>query len=646
MKKARPPGETGLAGNRRDLAAESVSWHIVHPPFMHVKRKERRQRNSQRLACGDHNPYRWPVFRNQRPAVDFRIADTFTASLTRLTGVEQKAVKTSAFDLQLDPSAPGLSFHKLDRAKDPHFWSVRVNADLRLIVHKTASALLLCHVDHHDAAYAWAERRRIERHPTTGAAQLVEIRERVPEYASPREREPLYETEDVPQAKFLPPLFLALSHDDILGVGVPTDWVEAVHNATEESIFDLADHLPAEAVEALLDYVATGILRLATTAGADADPFDHPDAQRRFRVLENVEELQRALDYPWEKWTVFLHPAQRQLVEKDYGGPVRISGSAGTGKTIVALHRAVFLARRHPQARVLLTTFSQALANALKVKLGRLVGNEPEVAARIIVQSVNGIGSDLYAQAFGPPAIAAASLIQSLLAQATEAEQRFSPKFLWGEWSEVVDAWQLRTWDDYRDVARLGRKTRIGGKQREALWTIFTRVRAALAARCSMTWADLFGQLAGRLAGHPAFDFAVIDEAQDLGVAEMRFLSALVDGRPDGLCFAGDLGQRIFQQPFSWKSLGVAALHHAAQGLPRLPGRVGPPSDGLGHPCADSLCPACLCVAHPLPGMRRSAGVAKPGDHRLPVRHLARQNPDGRSRSDRAHGGQGNRQGC
>src|SRR5439155_12614266 len=100
-------------------------------------------------------------------------------------------------------------------------------------------------------------------------------------------------------------------------------------------------------------------------APIEADPFAHPDALRRFRVLTNIEELERALDYPWEKWSVFLHPAQRRLVERDYTGPARISGSAGTGKTIGALHRAVALARRNPQARVLLTTFSKALANSL-----------------------------------------------------------------------------------------------------------------------------------------------------------------------------------------------------------------------------------------------------------------------------------------
>ena len=117
--------------------------------------------------------------------MEFRIADTFTDSLGRLTGGEQKAVKTTAFDLQLNPASPGMQFHKLDRARDKNFWSVRVNADIRLIVHKTADSLLLCYVDHHDKAYNWAEGRKLQTHPKTGAAQLVELRETVQEIVIP-----------------------------------------------------------------------------------------------------------------------------------------------------------------------------------------------------------------------------------------------------------------------------------------------------------------------------------------------------------------------------------------------------------------------------------------------------------------------------
>ncbi|MGB5949162.1 MAG: 3'-5' exonuclease [Parvibaculum sp.] len=491
--------------------------------------------------------------------MEFRIADTFTDSLSRLTAQEQKAVKTTAFDLQLDASAPGLSFHKLDRAKDPNFWSVRVNADIRLIVHRTQSSLLLVYVDHHDDAYKWAERRKIERHPTTGAMQLVEVRERVEEVEIFKPKEVAEPVAPAPAAR--PKLFDNLRKFELMGFGVPEEWVEDVRRATEDTLFDIISHLPQEAQEALLKLAVGEKPEPPVTAPVEADPFAHPDAQRRFRVLTNIEELQRALDYPWEKWAVFLHPDQLQYVERSYSGPARISGSAGTGKTVVALHRAVHLARNEPQARILLTTFSKALANALKVKLQHLAGNEPAVLARITVQSITGVAYDLYSSLFGQPNIASPSLVHTLLTKAAGQDdgQKFSLPFLAGDWSEVVDAWQIGSWEGYRDVSRLGRKTRIGGKQREALWSIFEQLRAGLAERKAVTWSGVFGRLAahyGATEKRP-FDFAVVDEAQDISVAEARFLAALVSHRPDGLFFAGDLGQRIFQQPFSWKSLGI-----------------------------------------------------------------------------------------
>src|SRR5271165_7185560 len=156
--------------------------------------------------------------------MEFRIADTFTDSLARLTSDEQKAVKMTAFDLQLDPASPGMSFHKLDKAKDKNFWSVRVNADIRLIVHKTPGSLLLCHVDHHDKAYNWAERRKLQTHPKTGAAQLVEIRETVQQVFIPT----YIETEQPKPIHAKKPLFAQMADEVLLGYGVPAEWLNDV----------------------------------------------------------------------------------------------------------------------------------------------------------------------------------------------------------------------------------------------------------------------------------------------------------------------------------------------------------------------------------------------------------------------------------
>jgi hypothetical protein len=213
-------------------------------------------------------------------------------------------------------------------------------------------------------------------------------------------------------------LFVGISDDLLLAYGVPSEWLDAVRQATEDTLFDVADHLPQEAAEALLNLATGGTPAVPAPASATADPFSHPDALRRFRVLANVEELERALDFPWEKWAVFLHPAQRQLVERSYAGPARVSGSAGTGKTIVALHRAVALACRHREARVLLTTFSKTLANALRTRLQYLIGNEPDIAERISVHPVTGIAYEMYSASFGQPNLAPSALVRELLRQA------------------------------------------------------------------------------------------------------------------------------------------------------------------------------------------------------------------------------------
>src|SRR5260370_7418697 len=213
------------------------------PAQRHLARLREAQVGAYR--CQGHQPPRRRGDEGlQGEMMEFRIADTFSDSLARLGGDEQKAVKTAAFDLQLNPDKPGFSFHKLDKAKDKNFWSVRVNLDLRLIVHRTEDSLLLCYVDHHDKAYAWAERRKLETHPKTGAAQFVEIRERVqqiivPHYVVAESYTPLFK-----------PLFTAQTDEELLGYGVPAEWLGDLRQATEESLFRVAEHLPHDAAGA------------------------------------------------------------------------------------------------------------------------------------------------------------------------------------------------------------------------------------------------------------------------------------------------------------------------------------------------------------------------------------------------------------
>jgi superfamily I DNA/RNA helicase/mRNA-degrading endonuclease RelE of RelBE toxin-antitoxin system len=489
--------------------------------------------------------------------MDFLIADSFEDSLARLTGDEQKAAKLTVYDLQTNPENPGLNYEKLNKPKDKRFRSVRVNRDIRIIVHKMDNSLAVCYVHHHEQAYDWAGRRRLDAHPKTGAAQLVEVRETV------REVPVIVQVpQPTPSPESAPLLFAGVSDENLLGYGVPAEWLPDVRAAVDHvALEQLAEHLPAEAMEALWDLATGGTPATPVHAAPGDNPFTHPDAKRRFLMVTTEEELQRALDYPWEKWTIFLHPNQRELVTKSFNGPARVAGSAGTGKTVVALHRAAHLSRENPQARLLLTTFSDTLAGALRMKLARLLEGEDDVSGRIDVEAIDEVGMRVYREAFGEPQIADAGTVTELLRTATAEtrENKFSELFIESEWSDVVDQWQLESWEAYRDVARLGRKTGLREEQRAGLWRIFEKVRERLAERGLATMPQIFARGAEAIAAGSVspFDFAVVDEAQDISVPQLRFLAAAAGNRPDGLFFAGDLGQRIFQTPFSWKSLGV-----------------------------------------------------------------------------------------
>ncbi|WP_313904440.1 3'-5' exonuclease [Rhizobium bangladeshense] len=394
--------------------------------------------------------------------------------------------------------------------------------------------------------------------------QIVEVRERLEEIAI--QPPPAGQ----PELPFLVPVapsiatlapFAKLSSDDALSIGVPEDWIEDVLEASEDKFFALAGHLPQEAAEALLEYAATGVL--IKPAPVTIDPYSHPDTQRRFRILEGHEELAAALDQPFEKWAVFLHPSQRALVNRHFSGPARVIGSAGTGKTVVALHRVAQILRNDPQAKLLLTTFSEPLAVALTRKLNVLLADTPSLADRVTISSFEQAATDLYALITGRKAyLVGRENLRALVSAAASAAgaARFTAQFLNSEWEHVIDAWQIDSAEAYAAVPRMGRKNRLGSKQREELWMIFAEVRRQLREKALLTAADLFTVITEHFLdrSEKPYTHVVVDEAQDLGVAELRFLSAIAADRPDALFFAGDIGQRIFQQPFSWKGLGVS----------------------------------------------------------------------------------------
>lgn len=485
--------------------------------------------------------------------MQFLIADTFQSALARLDNESQKAAKTAAFELQMDPAGNSKQFHRIDKSRDRNFWSVRASRDVRLIVHKTGDRLVLCYVDHHDAAYAWAARRIFEVHPRTQALQIVEIEEIV-------RREQIAPPPSVAADEPAKPKPLAGKADaELLLYGVPLQWIERLKGADTDELLDLAAHLPEEAQEAILALAVGETPPPPFVIKGDLDAATHPDAQRRFRIVEGRGALEAALDYPWDKWTVFLHPSQQHLVIKPFSGPARVGGSAGTGKTVVALHRAKRLADE-PGAKVLLTTFSRPLAAALRRKLAILGGGDCGIVPSINVASFVDAAAELYTLTHGrEPFIAKEDDVRAILRRESAGLDGFTERFVFSEWRDIVDGWNIESFADYLDLTRKGKRSRVGKKQREQLWPVFERTRATLSKKGMMTASMLFAEMAAHFSSRADKPYTniVVDEAQDLGPPELQFLAAIAPPSPNALFFTGDIGQRIFQHPFSWNALGV-----------------------------------------------------------------------------------------
>ncbi|MEE4211693.1 MAG: UvrD-helicase domain-containing protein, partial [Parvularcula sp.] len=323
------------------------------------------------------------------------------------------------------------------------------------------------------------------------------------------------------------------------------------------TVLDIASHLPDEAQEAVLAAAVGEAPTIRISDTGEGSGFTHPDAQRRFRVIGDEDELAAALDAPWDDWAVFLHPAQREFVERDFSGPARVIGSAGTGKTVVALHRAVRLAAGSAENRVLLTTFSPDLAQGLADKLERLIAGRADLGTRITVATLSEVSRSLGHKLFDRMNLASEEEIEAWLIEAAEAEgTRVEANFLKEEWRLVVDAWDVRDAETYLELPRLGRKVRMAASRRDELWRVFGRVRMKLGDTGKTTEAGLMHALAREMK-QPPFSHIVIDEAQDISVPELHLVASAAGGRSNALFFSGDIGQRIFRSPFPWKVAGV-----------------------------------------------------------------------------------------
>lgn len=293
------------------------------------------------------------------PPLRLAIAADFFDAFSRLPKQVQAKTKKLMDGFRDNPTKSGLNYESIKNARDSNLKSLRVDQTYRAIVRKPeqGNTYLLLWVDHHDRAYQWAQHHVCRVNPYSGALQLVNV-------------ELAKTTEAAITQSQTPGRFEQISQRHLLRLGIPEDLLEAVRRVvTDEDIDRLLPQLPEEAADAMIllgagysiDEVLQQLQRVKEEA-IDTENLDaaleRDDSKRRFYLVEDDEELLEILAAPLEKWRVFLHPSQRRLVERDWNGPVRVLGGAGTGKTVVAMHRAKWLAQNRftqPEDRILFT---------------------------------------------------------------------------------------------------------------------------------------------------------------------------------------------------------------------------------------------------------------------------------------------------
>ncbi len=343
--------------------------------------------------------------------------------------------------------------------------------------------------------------------------------------------------------------------DYLLDLGVPPSYIQPLRLVEEEGEFlELLSGLPRDVQERLLDLYAGKKVVPPPKVETLEELTRHPLSRQHLQFIQDLGELRRALSHPWEQWMVFLHPAQREAVERTFQGPARVTGPAGTGKTVVVLHRAAKLAERYPGAPILLTSFNRSLAHRLRRWLQLLLGEIPE---NFTVENLHSLARRLYQQHFGPVEIATEETYLPWLWEAASG-LAYQPGFLRSEFA-FLDAWGLYEWERYREFPRSGRGVPLTGQERHRLFEAFQKVWKRIEEEGFLTFNQLLHRLRAKAESGelPRFRAAVVDEAQDLGPAELLFLRALVEEGPDHLFFALDPAQRIYRSPLSWQAMGL-----------------------------------------------------------------------------------------
>ena len=484
------------------------------------------------------------------------MSSDFLDAFAKLPRPQQRGVRTLISRFNADSTAGGLNYERIRAARDPAMRSLRIDQGYRAIVLKPehGDVHMLLWADKHDDAYTWAERHECRINAETGALQVYEPRtEPDAEAAAPVEAPA--DAGDPPSA------FSGLRDRELARLGVPAAMLAEVRTVRDDAELDaMQSRLPLEAYEALFLYLAGETYEdLVREREAPREPVDtgdfgaalaRDDSRGRFVVVDDELELEAMLNAPLERWRVFLHPSQRRLVERQWNGPTRVLGAAGTGKTVVAMHRARWLARTLPgSGRILFITFTRNLAADIEHNLGAIC--KPEESARIEVTNLDRWVTRFlqgrryeFRIGFGRNREAWQRALD-LKSAALDVPDAFYDD----EWEQVVQAHGVTTRDEYLRVSRVGRGARLNRAARVEAWRVFEEYRTQLAERGVKEVDDAYRDAAALLRNDPGtLDYVavVVDEAQDMGAQAYRLIRRIVPAGADDLFIVGDGHQRIY----------------------------------------------------------------------------------------------------
>ena len=511
--------------------------------------------------------------------VKVALADSFMESFAKLPRGQSRKVLDFVAKFRANPQSSGINYERIKTACQKNYRSVRIDKAYRGIVMAPdeGNVYVLLWVDHHDEAYAWAARTACEVHPQTGVLQLYESSEQAQKEPAGAEVE-APETK-APEKKVKPKksaFLFDLDEQQLLGVGVPTASIATIQALrTESELEALKPRLPVEAFEAL--YLYAGDVpwdeiwgEYGAPAGQSVDTsnvaaaLEKDTTKRRFRIVEDELELKEMLEAPLERWRVFLHPSQRKLVERNWNGPVRVLGGAGTGKTVVAMHRAVWIVRNvpmEPKERVLFLTYNVNLASDIAQNFKKLA--RPGELKQIEVVHIDGwVSKFLKARNYPSKIVGDSDLdsIWSLALALKPSDDDLPDSFYKEEWERVILPQRIESRDEYLRASRKGRGVALNRKRRAAIWAVFNEMRSQMHQAGLRTYSDASLDAAGIVESESSmqgYRSIIVDEAQDMGSEALTLIRRLVPRAMNDLFVVGDGHQRIYRRRAAMSQCGI-----------------------------------------------------------------------------------------